>query len=73
MQIPLAEDEHDDFQVWRGEHSGEFSVRSTYKLLQKANMDLSAYLIEVETKNFYGKLWNLHLPSKIAITIWRIS
>ncbi|KAA3472342.1 reverse transcriptase [Gossypium australe] len=35
LQIPLVED-HEDFQVWRGEHSGEFTVRSAYKLLQEA-------------------------------------
>lgn len=34
LQIPLAEEEHGDFQVWRGEHSGQFTVRSAYKLLQ---------------------------------------
>ncbi|XP_052481170.1 uncharacterized protein LOC128035464 [Gossypium raimondii] len=37
LQIPLTEFEHEDFQVWRGELSGEFSVRSAYKLLQDAN------------------------------------
>ncbi|KAA3488385.1 reverse transcriptase [Gossypium australe] len=36
LQIPLAEAAHDDFQVWRGEPSDEFSVRSIYKLLQEA-------------------------------------
>ncbi|KAA3462272.1 RNA-directed DNA polymerase [Gossypium australe] len=39
LQIPLAEEEHDDFQVWRGKHFGEFLVKSAYKLLQEANMD----------------------------------
>ncbi|KAA3479865.1 reverse transcriptase [Gossypium australe] len=29
LQIPLAEEEHEDFQVWRGEHSGKFTCRST--------------------------------------------
>ncbi|KAA3475512.1 reverse transcriptase [Gossypium australe] len=56
LQIPLAEEEHEDFQVWRGEHSGEFTVRSAYKLLQEATMDPSALLIQTETKDFYRKL-----------------
>ncbi|KAG8491201.1 hypothetical protein CXB51_014347 [Gossypium anomalum] len=73
LQIPLAEEEHDDFQVWRGEHSGEFTIRSAYKLLQEVTTDPNAYLIQTKTKNFYRKLWSLHLPSKIAITIWRLS
>ncbi|KAA3472561.1 F-box domain containing protein [Gossypium australe] len=33
MQIPLAEEAHEDFKVWRGEHTGEFTVRSAYQLL----------------------------------------
>ncbi|KAH1032176.1 hypothetical protein J1N35_044350, partial [Gossypium stocksii] len=33
IQIPLAKIVHDDFQVWRGEPSSDFSVRSAYKLL----------------------------------------
>ncbi|KAA3474107.1 Zinc finger, CCHC-type [Gossypium australe] len=50
FQIPLAEVEHEDFQVWRGEES-----------------------IQTSIKNFYRKLWNLQIPSKIRITIWRLS
>ncbi|MBA0551047.1 hypothetical protein Golob_021950 [Gossypium lobatum] len=68
LQIPLVEAAHDDFQVWRGEPSGEFSVRSSYKLLQEANLGPSNN-IQTEIKDFYRKLWNLHLPSKIIITI----
>ncbi|MBA0613410.1 hypothetical protein Godav_013849, partial [Gossypium davidsonii] len=37
LPIPLARAVHDDVQVWRGEPSGEFSVKSAYKLLQEAN------------------------------------
>ncbi|MBA0726401.1 hypothetical protein Golax_002232, partial [Gossypium laxum] len=33
LQIPLATERHDDIVVWRGEPSGEFSIRSAYKLL----------------------------------------
>ncbi|KAA3453673.1 reverse transcriptase [Gossypium australe] len=35
LQIPLAELAHEDLQVWRGELTGEFSVRNAYKLLQE--------------------------------------
>ncbi|KAA3486905.1 reverse transcriptase [Gossypium australe] len=28
LQLPVAEEAHEDFQVWRGENSGEFTVRS---------------------------------------------
>ncbi|MFQ6656889.1 hypothetical protein Gotur_026806, partial [Gossypium turneri] len=42
-------------------------------LLQEASLDPSNYLIQAETKDFYRKLWNLQLPTKILILIWRIS
>ncbi|KAA3472069.1 reverse transcriptase [Gossypium australe] len=73
LQIPLAEEAHEDFKVWRGEHTGEFSVRSAYQLLQETTLTPSELLLQAKTKNFYRKLWNLKLPSKILITIWRIS
>ncbi|MFQ6666719.1 hypothetical protein Gotur_032971, partial [Gossypium turneri] len=44
-----------------------------YKLLQEASLDPSNYLVQAETKDFYRKLWNLQLPTKILILIWRIS
>ncbi|KAH1046407.1 hypothetical protein J1N35_037191 [Gossypium stocksii] len=56
MQIPLAETDHEDFQVWNREPSDEYSVRSAYKLLQDANLDPSSYLIQTEIKEFYRKL-----------------
>ncbi|MFQ6641489.1 hypothetical protein Gotur_015953, partial [Gossypium turneri] len=59
--------------VWKEELSGEFTVRSAYKLLQEASLDPSNYLLQADTKDFYRKLWNLQLPTKILILIWRIS
>ncbi|KAA3453178.1 reverse transcriptase [Gossypium australe] len=73
LQIPLAEVEHADFQVWRGEHFGELLVRSAYQLLQNVPMDPNELLLQAESKNFYRKLWNLQLPSKVCITIWRFT
>ncbi|XP_040952344.1 uncharacterized protein [Gossypium hirsutum] len=71
--IPFARTDCDDTKVWKGEPSGEFTVRSAYKLLQEANLDSSNYLLQADTKDFYRKLWNLQLPTKILIFIWRIS
>ncbi|KAG8476285.1 hypothetical protein CXB51_033089 [Gossypium anomalum] len=73
LRIPLVELAHEDFQVWRGEMSGEFSVRSAYKLLQGTSEDPSNINLQTESKNFYRKLWKLHIPSKITLTVWRIS
>lgn len=71
-QIPLTETPHEDFRVWK-EQSGELSLRSAYKLFKDACLDPNFYLIQADLKDFYNNLWNLQLPSKIAITTWRIS
>ncbi|KAA3484577.1 Ribonuclease H-like superfamily protein [Gossypium australe] len=71
LRIPLALSPHEDLRVWNGEPSGEFSVRSTYKLLQ--NIDPTAYVLQNFYKEFYKKLWRIDLPSKIKLLIWRIS
>ncbi|KAK5818274.1 hypothetical protein PVK06_023208 [Gossypium arboreum] len=34
LQISLAQAVHEDIQIWQGESSGEFTVKSAYKLLQ---------------------------------------
>lgn len=71
--MPLAEIEYEDVQVWKGELFGEFSVHSTYKLLQEATLNPTSYLLQTKYKEFYRKLWGLQLPPKITMTIWRIS
>ncbi|KAK5771923.1 hypothetical protein PVK06_048179 [Gossypium arboreum] len=69
LHIPLSESAHEDFQVWKGEQTGEYSVRSAYKLLQIANLDPSNYLLQTKNKKLFEKLWNQQLPSKITIII----
>ncbi|MBA0671686.1 hypothetical protein Goklo_024863, partial [Gossypium klotzschianum] len=73
LKIPLAETDQEDLQVWRGEPTVEFSVRSAYKLLHGTNLDPTDLSLQAETKTFYNKLWKLHIPTKIKMTIWRIS
>ncbi|KAG8488779.1 hypothetical protein CXB51_016782 [Gossypium anomalum] len=73
LQISLAEIPEADFQVWKGELSSEFPVRSAYKLLQRTSSDPNNLLLQADLKKFYKRLWNLQLPSKIMITIWRAS
>ncbi|KAA3459484.1 reverse transcriptase [Gossypium australe] len=73
LQIPLAKNLGADIQIWRGELSGDFLVRSAYKILQNARMDPNDLLLQTDTKKFYKKLWNLKLPSKLLITVWRAS
>ncbi|MBA0712486.1 hypothetical protein Golax_011587 [Gossypium laxum] len=64
---------HDDPIVWHGEPSEKFSTRSAYKLLQNFPCNPNAYALQTNYKNFYKQLWSLNLPSRIKITLWRIS
>lgn len=67
--IPLSLYEHKDFFIWRGEPTGEYSVRSGHKLLLHEDQNH----LQANYKQFYKKLWNLDLPPKIKITVWRFS
>ncbi|KAA3480901.1 reverse transcriptase [Gossypium australe] len=71
LQIPLALEAHDDLLVWNGEATGEFSVRSSYKLLQ--NSDPTTYALQNIYKEFYKKIWRIDIPSKIKIFVWKAS
>ncbi|MBA0663138.1 hypothetical protein Goklo_007176, partial [Gossypium klotzschianum] len=73
ISIPLEEEPHEDFQAWSAEVSGEYTVRSAYKLIQGIEDNPSAYALQADYKDFYKKLWLLNLPSKIKITVWNIS
>ncbi|KAH1096770.1 hypothetical protein J1N35_013691 [Gossypium stocksii] len=70
--IPLARETHEDILAWKGESSGEFTVRSAYKLLQEKENDPSAYALQTDYRKFYKQLWGLNLPAKQKITVWRI-
>ncbi|KAA3477472.1 reverse transcriptase [Gossypium australe] len=67
LSIPLSRNLHEDFIIWQGESTGEFSVRSGYRLLSQNGQ---TQLQDID-KNFYKRLWNLDLPAKIKITTWQ--
>ncbi|KAK5786258.1 hypothetical protein PVK06_040891 [Gossypium arboreum] len=48
LSIPLAKDPHDDFMAWCGEPSGEYLVRSAYKLLQASENDTRAHALHTD-------------------------
>ncbi|MFQ6668328.1 hypothetical protein Gotur_034012, partial [Gossypium turneri] len=73
FRIPLARTPYEDFLIWGSELLGEFTVRSAYKLLQSSDENLTAYALQTIYRKFYKKLWSLNLPTKIKITIWRLS
>ncbi|KAG8488697.1 hypothetical protein CXB51_016664 [Gossypium anomalum] len=55
LRIPLARAPHDDFLVWGGEASGEFSVCNAYKLLQFSDENPRAYALQNIYRKFYKK------------------
>lgn len=55
LSIPLAKDPYDDFMAWCGEPSGEYLVRSAYKLLQASENDTRAHALHTDYSNFYKK------------------
>ncbi|KAG8503629.1 hypothetical protein CXB51_001809 [Gossypium anomalum] len=73
LRIPLVRVVHEDFQVWKGEVSGDYSVRSAYKLLLQQSMDPNLLLEHTTYRHFYKKIWGLQLPTKLKITFWRCS
>lgn len=73
LKIPLADEDQNDYLVWGRESSGEFSVRSTYKLLQGSIWDPNAYTLQTNSTIFYKILWSLNIPGKVKITLWHFS
>ncbi|KAG8478280.1 hypothetical protein CXB51_028100 [Gossypium anomalum] len=71
FSIQLVKEPHADILMWSGEPSGEYSVRSAYKILQISNP--RAYALQTGYKDFYKKLWLLDVPTKIKVPIWKIS
>ncbi|KAA3478841.1 Ribonuclease H-like superfamily protein [Gossypium australe] len=69
--IPLSMEPHEDFLAWSGESTGVFSVKSSYKLLQR--LDPTAYALHNIYGDFYRKLWKIEIPSKMKIFIWKLS
>lgn len=73
LQVLLAMVPQEDVMVWRGKFSGVFSVKSTYKIIQIGPHTPILDEIQNASRLFYRQLWSLNLPSKIKITIWRLS
>lgn len=73
LSISLSRFPHEDYQVWKGEASREFLVRSAYKSILQQSTEPTHLYNQIEHTNFYKKLWGLNLPLKLKITIWCFS
>ncbi|KAL1150023.1 hypothetical protein V6Z11_A10G229500 [Gossypium hirsutum] len=75
FSIPLSEANSEDMLVWKHEGTGEYSVKSRYRVLVTELLHNSTYTSSnVEAyKDFYISFWSLNIPTKIKIHLWRLS
>ncbi|MFQ6657301.1 hypothetical protein Gotur_027038, partial [Gossypium turneri] len=74
FSIPISESRPDDMLVWKHEGSGEYTVRSGYRVLitEYLQSNLHTSTRDEEYKVFYMDLWALKIPAKIKIHVWRL-
>ncbi|MBA0635553.1 hypothetical protein Godav_025402 [Gossypium davidsonii] len=74
LAIPISESRLEDMLVWKFDGSGEYTVRSGYRVLitdyLQSNLHMSS--TNEEYKIFYMDRWALHIPEKIKIHVWRL-
>ncbi|KAA3470265.1 reverse transcriptase [Gossypium australe] len=73
LAIPISGDNKEDTQVWKYEGSGEYTVKSGYRVLSTILGRYNNYsLLEDGSNAFYKFLWMLNIPNKIKIHNWRL-
>ncbi|KAH1045942.1 hypothetical protein J1N35_036726 [Gossypium stocksii] len=74
LSIPLSRARSEDMLVWKHEGSGEYSVKSGYRVLITDHLLKLNYITSntVVYKDFYRLLWALHVPAKVKIHVWRL-
>ncbi|KAK8634969.1 hypothetical protein V6N13_022847 [Hibiscus sabdariffa] len=73
--IPLASSKPRDELIWRYENTGTYSPKNGYKLLLELNLTQYPRFSEAYTSllsSFYTTLWDLSMPAKCKIFIWRL-
>ncbi|KAL4332661.1 hypothetical protein GQ457_07G043390 [Hibiscus cannabinus] len=66
--IPLSQTRSLDEIVWRCDGSGNYSVKSGYRVLcaEQASTHVDG------SSEFFSALWVINVPAKVKITMWRI-
>ncbi|KAK5813218.1 hypothetical protein PVK06_028666 [Gossypium arboreum] len=74
LKIPITGSSVPNMLVWRHDASGEYSVKSGYRSLlsKKTQFTNSNLNTNDNSKLLYKSLWELQLPSKIKIHMWRL-
>lgn len=63
-----------DTKCWLADGSGEYTSKSGYRLLLFGNLPNSNQPNETHKTievNFFTKLWDLHIPQKIKMHLWK--
>ncbi|KAK8675474.1 hypothetical protein V6N13_033540 [Hibiscus sabdariffa] len=74
--IPLSRSTLNDELVWRPVGSGTYSVKSGYRLLRDERLlppGVHSNDQSTDLTKFYTELWDISLPAKVKITMWRIA
>ncbi|KAL5779809.1 hypothetical protein ACOSQ2_010546 [Xanthoceras sorbifolium] len=71
LSIPLSCRNEDDVLIWHFDKHGHYSVKSGYKLaIAEKFKKLSSG--SSSDQHWWLSLWNLHIPQKIKIFIWKV-
>lgn len=67
LQIRIPQNDVNDRLAWTGTHKGIYTVKSGYRYWESWNVNRDN-LIDSQG---WTKLWNLHLPYKMRVFLWR--
>jgi hypothetical protein len=67
-KIPLNLTQQEDAPMWRFCKSGMYSVRSAYYQLMETIVDNN----HLKESGNWKKLWQLRVPNKVKIFLWRV-
>lgn len=74
LSILLSDSRSKDILLWKFEGSGDYSVRSGYRVLVSDFLQRNNYIKPnlVVYKDFYNTFWPIHIPTEIKIHLWRL-
>ncbi|KAL5764455.1 hypothetical protein ACOSQ2_017049 [Xanthoceras sorbifolium] len=71
LEIPLSFGDCSDSLIWHFDKNGEYSVKSGYRVAAQEKLSLKGSSSCPDSK-WWLALWNLNIPPKIKIFIWRV-
>ncbi|CAI0428531.1 unnamed protein product [Linum tenue] len=69
-QIPLRNIEENDRLIWKGNSSGNYTVRDGYRLWMK-DFKAREAIVQIGETQVWKSLWNLNIPPKVKHFLWR--